>query len=299
VVLFGVTLVVFFMVHLIPGDPGRQILGSRATTAQVAALDHRLGLDRSLVAQYEDFASGLVRGDFGQTISGTRRPVVDAIVPRIMPTLLLGIYSIVLTIMLAVPVAIISALRANRLADHLIRGTSVVFYAVPEFWFGVLLAMLFGLQLHFFPTSGYSSVFPSGTLETLTLPAVTLALAGFPILARILRASMIENLSAEFVVAAHARGLSKGRVLLRYTLRNSLTSSLTFVGISLGALVGGAVVVEQVFGIAGLGSLLISSVSARDYPTVQALTLLFAVAVLAGNLLADLGYGALDPRVRL
>jgi peptide/nickel transport system permease protein len=297
-VLFGVTLVVFVVIHLVPGDPGRAILGPKASPAAVNRLNEELGLNQSLPAQYLEYLGNLLRGDLGHSIT-SHVSVGHLIGPRVLPSLALVAFALTISLLLAVPLAILSALRANRLPDHLIRSASVLMYAIPSFWLGLMLAVLFGLQLGIFPTSGFDDSFPSGLIQTLTLPAVTVAFITTPVILRILRSSMIDTLRSEFVTAARARGLREGRILLRYVLRDSLTASVTFIGIAMGTLLSFAVVVEQVFALPGLGSLLVTSVLARDYPTVQSLTLIFAVAVVLANLGADLTYRLLDPRVRL
>lgn len=297
-VLWGVTLVVFVVIHLVPGDPGRSVLGSRVSAAAVARLDHQLGLDRSLPDQYLHYVGGLVHGDLGQSITA-HASVGSLVGPRLLPSLALVAYAIGISLMLALPLGLLTAMRANQPVDHVVRLTSVVLYAIPSFWFGLMLAVVFGLKLQIFPTSGYDGSFPVGLLQTLTLPAVTIALFVFPVLMRLLRTSTIETLESEFVGAARARGLGGPRVLVRHVLRNSLTSSVTFIGASIGTLLSIALVVEQVFAFPGLGSLLVSSVLSRDYPTVQGLTFVFALIVVLGNLAADLMYVVLDPRVRL
>lgn len=297
-VLWGVTLVVFLVIHLIPGDPGRSVLGSRVSAEAVARLDHQLGIDRSLPVQYVDYLKDLVRGDFGSSIT-EHTSVGSLVAPRLLPSLALVGYAIGISLLLAIPLALLTATRVNLPTDHVVRTTTVVLYAIPSFWFGLMMAVVFGLELHLFPTSGFDGSFPGGLLQTLTLPATTVALFVFPVLMRLLRSSTIETLRSEFVDAARARGLGGARVLVRHVLRNSLTSSVTFIGASIGTLLSIALVVEQVFAIPGLGSLLVSSVLARDYPTVQGLTFIFALVVVLGNFAADVLYVVLDPRVRL
>jgi peptide/nickel transport system permease protein len=298
VVLWGVTLIVFLLIHFVPGDPGRAVLGTKASPAAVARLDHRLGLDNSIVTQYGDYVSGLAHGDLGTSITEFAS-VTSLIGSRLVPTLALVAYAVAVAIAIAIPLALIAALRVNRLPDHLVRLIAVVLYAIPAFWFGLMLAVLFGLKWHIFPTSGYNGSFPLGLLRTLTLPAVTIALFVAPVIVRVLRSSLIESLGSDFAQAARARGIGSRRVLVRHVLRSSLTATVTLLGVSIGQLVGLIVVVEQVFAFPGLGSLLVSSVLSRDYPTVQGVTLLFALLVVVANLMADLMYAVLDPRVRL
>jgi peptide/nickel transport system permease protein len=298
VILWGVTLVVFMLIHLIPGDPGRLVLGYKASAFAVRRLDHQLGLDRSLAWQYLHYLEGLVHGDLGTSISD-HVSVTSVIGSHIAPSVLLVTYAIVIALAVSTPLALIAALRNNRGADHAIRVGSVVAYAMPPFWIGLLLALLLGLKWGVLPTSGYDGGGPGSVLRTLTLPAITVALYTAPALLRTLRSSVIANLGEDYVDASRARGLSERRILVKHVLRNSLTSTVTLVGVSVGTLLSLAVIVEQVFAIPGLGSLLVASVIARDYPTVQGVTLVFAVAVVLANLMADLLYVVIDPRVRL
>ncbi len=196
------------------------------------------------------------------------------------------------------PLAFAAALARDRPRDHAIRLTSTVAFAMPSFWVGLMLALLLSLKLGWLPPSGYGTSF-LGHLRGLTLPALTLAISLSPLLIRVLRSSLIDTLGAEYIQAARARGLAERRVLVKHVLRNSLTSAVTLLGLLFAVLLSGAVVIENVFAIPGLGSLLVSSVSARDFPVIQALTLVFGVAVVLAGLLADLVYGAIDPRVRL
>ncbi|MGY2872884.1 peptide/nickel transport system permease protein [Marmoricola sp. URHA0025 HA25] len=297
-VLWGVTVVVFIAMHVVPGDPARAVLGPRATEEAVTQLQHELGLDQSLVHQYANYLGELTHGKLGDSITD-HAPVADLVRPRLEPSFLLVGISILLSLAAAIPLATLSALRANTIIDHTVRLASVVLYAIPSFWFGLILAIVFGLKLSLFPTSGFDGGSPAGIARTLTLPAITVSLFVFPILMRLLRASTLETLQAEYVESARARGLSGGRVLARHALRNSLTSSVTYIGASIGTLLSIDVAVEQVFALPGLGSLLVHAVQVRDYTTIQAVTFIFASAVVLGNLAADLMYMFLDPRVRM
>lgn len=297
-VLWGVTLVVFLIIHLVPGNPARQVLGPYAAPAAVRHLDHQLGLDKSLPEQYIAYMTGLLQGQLGESISA-HTSVASLIGPRILPSVGLVVYAMLISLIVATPLAALSALTANRAPDHAVRIGAVIWYALPSFWFGLMLAVVFGLEFHVLPTSGFDASFPGGMLETLSLPAITTALITTPVIMRVMRSSMIETLQSEAVVAARARGLAGMRAFRRYVLRNSLTSTVTFTAIAVATLLSFSVVVEQVFAIPGLGTLLVTSVLARDYPTVQGLTIVFATAVVVANLVADLMYAVLDPRVRL
>lgn len=296
-VLIGISLAAFILIHLVPGDPATIILGAQATPKAVATLNEQLGLDRSLPVQYLDFITGAVHLDFGESI--TQKTGVGSLIgSRAEVTLLLLVYSVLISIVIAVPLAIASALRRNRPLDHGIRLFSTLTFAMPSFLLGLLLILFFSLQLELLPTSGYGEGFV-GHLRGLTLPALTVGLYLAPILLRTLRVGIIDSLGTEYTEAAHARGLGRRRVLFKHVLKNSLISTVTVLGLNVGFLLSGLVVIENVFSLPGLGSELVSSIVNRDYPTIQALTLVFGVSVVVINLLTDLLYAYLDPRVRL
>jgi peptide/nickel transport system permease protein len=296
-VLIGISLAAFILIHLVPGDPAKIILGAKATPQAVATLNEQLGLDRPLTTQYIDFITGSAHLDFGESI--TQKVSVGSIIgPRVLVTFWLMVYSVAISIVIAVPLAVVSALRRNRPVDHGIRLFTMLTFAMPSFLLGLLLILIFGLDLGWFPTSGYGEG-TAGHFRGLTLPAVTVGLYLAPILLRTLRVGIIETLGTEFIEASRARGLSHSRIVLKHVLRNSLVSTVTVLGLNIGFLLTGLVIIENVFSLPGLGSELVSSIVSRDYPTIQALTLVFGVAVVAINLLTDLAYAALDPRVRL
>jgi peptide/nickel transport system permease protein len=296
-VLIGITLASFLLIHLVPGDPATIILGAHATPEAVANLNHQLGLDEPVLAQYWDFVSGAVTLDFGDSIK-QNTAIGPILGERIPVTAFLLLYSVAISIVVAVPLAIASALRRNRATDHLIRLFSMVTFAMPSFLLGLLLILFFSLKLGWLPTAGYGDGF-TGHLRSLTLPAITVGLYLAPILLRTLRVGIIETLDTEFVEAARARGLSERRIVFKHVLRNSLVSTVTVLGLNIGFLLSGLVIIENVFALPGLGSELVNSIFSRDYPLIQALTLIFGVAVVAINLLTDLAYAKLDPRVRL
>lgn len=296
-VLIAVTLIAFSLIHLVPGDPARLMLGTRATEESIAILRERLGLNKPLPAQYADFVVNAVRLEFGDSLF-LRTPIGPLIVERGKNSLSLLGYSIVVSLLIAVPLAVLAAVQRNRPADHLVRLFTTITFAMPAFWTGLLLVLVFALRMRIFPTSGLGRDF-TAYLISLTLPSVTIGFYLAPVLLRSLRASLIETLSAEFVEAARARGLGEGRVLLRHVLRNSLIAMITVLGVNVGFLISGAVVVENVFSIPGMGSLMVTSIIARDYPVIIAVTLVFGVAVVFVNLLVDLSYAVLDPRIRL
>ena len=296
-VLFIVTFVAFLLIHLVPGDPVRIMLGAHAPPSAVAQVRKQLGLDRSLVSQFASFLEGLPRGDLGTSIS-LQRPVRDIVGPRIWPSVFLLVYGTLISLLVAVPLGVFSALYRNRPADHTIRVVATVGLAMPSFWFGLLLVELFSLQLGWLPVSGYGSGF-LGHLESLTLPAITVGIYLAPLIIRTLRSSLIETLSADFVTSARARGFRETRVVGKHALRNALIATITILAINIGYLISGSVVIENVFAIPGLGSLLVSSIQMRDFPTISALTLIFGVLVILTNLLADLSYALVDPRIRI
>lgn len=297
-VLILVSIGAFVMIHLVPGDPARVSLGVLATPEQVAALHQQLGLDDSLLTQYWSFVSGAVGSfDFGTSFE-TSQPVSEEIGSRVGPSLLLVGMALLFSVIVAVPLGIVAAVRRHTRVDKAIQILPTLTMVMPSFWLALLLVQVFSLRLGLLPTSGYGDTFPEH-LRSLVLPAVTLALGLFPVLVRLLRSSVIETLGSEHVEAARARGLGETRVLLKHVLRNSAISVVTILGLLAGVLFSATVIVEQIFSIPGLGSLLVSAVGRRDLPVVSALVLLFGAVVLVLSLLTDLVYAWLDPRVRL
>lgn len=295
-VLLIITVAAFSVIHLVPGDPARVMLGSRATDEAVQVLREQLGLDKPLVTQYLDFLKAAVRLDFGDSLF-QRTAIGPIVAARAVHSLALVAYAVLISLVIAVPLALLSAIRRNLLADHVVRMLTTLAFCMPSFWTALLLVLLFSIRLKFFPTSGLGDS-PLAYLASLTLPAVSIGLYLTPILLRSLRASLIQTLSAEFVEAARARGFGEARILFKHVLRNSLIAMLTILGINVGFLISGAVIVENVFSIPGLGSLMVAAIVQRDYPVIVALTLVFGVVVVAANFLVDLSYALLDPRIR-
>ena len=287
----------FFLIHLVPGDPGRTALGPRASAEAVAALNHRFGLDEPLLTQYWHFLGNLVTLDLGISLQ-YRVPVTELIGTRIAPTALVILYGMTIAVLVAVPLAVVAAVHRDRLADHAIRTGGMTTFVMPPFWFGLMLALVFGLELGLFPTSGYRDGI-RGALWSLTLPAIAIGLNLAPLTLRALRAALITTLGSDYIEAARARGLSERRVLYRHALRNSFVSALTVIGVCFVAMIGSSVLIENVFAIPGLGQLLVSAVAARDFPVIQALLVLLGIAVVLVNLLTDLAYAVIDPRIRL
>lgn len=296
-VLLGITLASFLLLHLVPGDPARTLLGVRATPHEVAVLRHEWGLDKSLPVQYLDYLGRLLHGNLGTSIY-YQTPVASLISHALPVTLAMLALGALFGIILAVPLALLAATRPGRPADHAIRVVPLVGLGMPPFWVGFILLLLFGLTLHLFPAGGYGSSFGQH-LKSLILPGVTVAAVTTPILVRSLRTSLIEVLDSDFIRAATAKGLARRRVLLRHALRNTLVPAVSVLAVNLGYLLGGTVVVENVFGLPGVGNLLLTGIFNRDFDVVQSVTLVYAVIVVIINLSADLAYAALDPRVVL
>jgi peptide/nickel transport system permease protein len=293
----GVTLLVFLMIHLVPGDPARALLGVRATPRQIAELHHEWGLDRSLPAQYGTFLLRLAHGDLGRSV--TLDTTVGSVVGQRLPvTGLLIAVAIVFTVLLTLPLATIAAVRRDTPIDAAVRSLPVIGLGMPPFWVGIMLILLFALTVRIFPVGGWGNGF-AGHLRAAVLPALTIAIGITPITVRSLRASMIEVLGADFVATARAKGLSGSRVVRRHVLRNAAIPTLTVLAVNVGFLIGGTVVIEQVFAIPGLGQLMFNGISNRDFALVQGITLVFACAVVLVNLVTDLLYTVIDPRVGL
>jgi peptide/nickel transport system permease protein len=295
-VVIGISIVAFFLMRLVPGDPIRTMLGPRASDSVVAMLRARYGLDQPLPVQYVSFLQDAIRFDFGDSIT-FHRSVVGLIAARLGATTLLITYAAIISFAVAVPLATYSAVKANKIPDQAIRLVLMITFAMPAFWLGLVLILVFSLNLHLFPASGIGDSLPS-MLWSLTLPAITIGLYLAPVIIRSLRGSMIESLHADYVEAARARGLSESRILRRHVLRTSLIATVTIVGVNLGFLISGTVVVESVFAIPGLGSLLVNAVSTRDFPLIQGLALFLGLAVVVVNLGTDIVNILIDPRIR-
>jgi peptide/nickel transport system permease protein len=294
---FGVTLLVFFLIHLVPGDPARTMLGTRATPERIAQLHEQWGLDEPLPVQYWRFLVRLVQGDLGSSLFYSV-PAGRLVLERLPVTLWLIGLGTLLAVAIAVPLATIAAARRDRPSDHVVRAVPLVGLGFPQFWIGIMLLLAFALNSgRAFPVGGYGEGF-FGHLHSMFLPALTVALAISPILIRSLRASLLEVLESDFVATARSKGLPERRVLVRHALRNAVISMVTVLGVNIGFLVGGTLVVEQVFALPGLGQLMINSIFQRDFPLVQAVTLAFAVMVVLVYLTTDIVHALLDPRVR-
>jgi peptide/nickel transport system permease protein len=295
VVILGVTLIAFLTIQLVPGDPIRIMLHGRATDEIVAAAHERLGLDQPIPVQFARFVWNALHGDLGVSII-QKAPVTEIVGERLGASVFLLTYGALIAVLLAVPLALIAATYRDRPVDHVIRIGGMIGFAMPPFWVGLLLMLLFGLLLGLFPISGYGKGF-FGHIFHLTLPSLTIALFLAPILVQSLRSAMLDVLTADYIEVARSKGLSERRIMIKHVLRNALIPTITVLAINIGWLLSGAVIVEYVFSIPGLGSLLVRAVGFRDYPVIQGLTVVFAMLVVTVNLLADLTYILVDRRV--
>jgi peptide/nickel transport system permease protein len=296
-IVLGVTILVFFLIHLVPGDPARTMLGTHATPQRVALLHHEWGLDKPLPVQYWRFLGRMVHGDLGSSLFYSV-PAGRLVVHRLPPTLWLIGLGALLAVLIAVPLAALAATRRDRLPDHVVRVVPLVGLGFPAFWIGIMLLLAFALHLgRGFPVGGYGNGF-FGHLRSMFLPALTVGLAIAPILVRSLRASLLEVFESEYVTTARSKGLPERRVLVNHALRNAVISTVSVLGVNIGYLVGGTLVIEQVFALPGIGQLMINSIFQRDFPVVQAVTLVFAIMVVLVYLLTDVVHALLDPRVR-
>src|SRR5580700_4528070 len=292
----GVTIVVFFMIHLIPGDPAATILGIHATPKTVALLHQQWGLNRPLLSQYWLFLDRLLHGNLGLSLF-YGASVSSLILSHLPPTLWLLTYGTVLTVLISVPLAVLAASRRDGIRDHAVRAVPLVGLGMPPFWLGFLLIYAFAITFRVFPAGGYGAGLP-GHLRSMFLPSLTVAIALAPVVIRSLRASMLTVLGADYITTARSKGVSGRRLFIRHVLRNAIIPAITVLGINIGFLIGSTLIVEQVFALPGVGSLLVQAIFQRDFPVVQAVALVFGVMVVVVNLLTDVAYATLDPRVR-
>jgi peptide/nickel transport system permease protein len=298
-VMLVVATVAFVLIHLAPGDPASVIAGPYAAPEDVARLHHQLGLDRPLLVQLGHWYWRLLQGDLGTSIF-LRRPVMEAILDRAEPTLLLTTAATLVAVLLGVPAGVVSAHRHGRLADQALMVGAMLGASVPNFLLGLLMILVFAVWLGWFPVAGYVPLDagPWRTLRSLVMPAVALGLVQSALIARITRSAMLDVLREQFITTGRAKGLGESVVVHKHALRNAFVPILTVIGISFAVLVGGAVVVEQVFNIPGVGRLIISAVLRRDYPVVQGVVLVVGAIYVVINLLVDLAYLLIDPRIR-
>ena len=290
-VLLGVATLVFSLIHLVPGDPAQAMLGEGAAPQDVEELRRSLGLDRPLVEQYGVFLRQAAAGDLGRSFR-TGQPVTTMILERVPATAELAVAAMLVALIIAVPLGVVAAVWRGTAVDHGAMTFALAGVSIPNFWLGPLLAIVFAVELGWLPVSG------RGTWKHLVLPAVSLGLALAAILARMTRASLLDELRELYVRAARARGVSRSSAIVTHALRNSLVPLLTIVALQFGAVLTGAVITETIFAWPGIGRLLIQSIGFRDYPLVQGCILLIAVTYVTVNLMTDLLYGVLDPRIR-
>jgi ABC-type dipeptide/oligopeptide/nickel transport system permease component len=290
-VLVGVATLVFALIHLVPGDPAQTMLGESASAEEVAHLRTRLGLDQPLYRQYFNFMKGAVTANLGTSIR-TSQPVAAAIAERLPATAELAVAALAVALLIGIPLGVLAASRAGTPLDHVATTVALIGISIPNFWLGPLLAVVFSIELGWLPVSG------RGGIANLVLPAITLGAPMAAVLARMTRASVIEELREVYVLAARARGVSRARAILAHAFRNSLIPIVTVLGLHLGGVLTGAVITETIFAWPGVGRLLVQSISARDYPAVQGCILLIAVIYVTTNLFVDVLYGYLDPRIR-
>jgi peptide/nickel transport system permease protein len=290
-VALGISTLVFFLIHLIPGDPVEIMLGEGAQEANIAELRHQMGLDRPIGIQYADFLRGLIRGDLGRSIK-TREPVGAMIRSRFPATFQLTLFSMLIAVLVAVPLGVLAAVRQYSTLDYSSMLLALLGISMPNFWLGPLLIIFFSVKLGWFPVSGM------GGLSHMILPAVTLGTAMAALLARMTRSSMLEEIRSEYVKTARARGLSEAQVIFKHTLKNAMIPVITVIGLQFGSLLTGAIITETIFSWPGIGRLLITSINTRDYPVVQGCILFIAFSYLIVNFAVDIIYSYLDPRIR-
>jgi peptide/nickel transport system permease protein len=298
-VLFGISVLVFLLVHLIPGDVAQILLGTQATDQQIETLRRTFGLDRPLPLQYLDWLSHILRGDFGVSFR-TNRPVLPDLVSRFGVTLQLTLVSMIVALVVAIPLGVASAANRGRGSDAVARVLALLGLSIPNFWLGTLLILFVSLVLHWLPPVGFVSLLdnPWLAIQTLILPSLALGTAVAAFIMRLVRSSLLEVLRQDYVRTARAKGLHDRTVLYRHALKNAFIPVLTVIGVQVGYLLGGAVIIESIFSLPGMGRFLLDSISNRDYSIVQGGVLFIALIFSLVNLSVDLVYGWLDPRIR-
>jgi peptide/nickel transport system permease protein len=298
VVLLGVTVIIFVLLQLVPGDPVRVALGTRFDPETYDALRERAGLDAPLVEQYLSYLAHAVTGDLGVSFR-TGQPVTEILLERLPATASLAVTAVVIALLVAVPLGILAAVRSGSVWDYGATGLSQVGVSLPDFWMGILFILLFASTLGWLPPSGYEPFLesPGGWLEHVLLPAASVGLVTGAILTRFVRAAVLESLRRDYTRTARSKGLPEAVVMRRHVVRGALVPIVTVTGLQLASLLGGVIVIEVVFAWPGLGQMTLDAVRARDYPVVQGAVLLFATTFLVVNLLVDLLYAALDPRI--
>ncbi|MBL7178188.1 MAG: ABC transporter permease [Desulfobacteraceae bacterium] len=290
-VLFGISLLVFFMLRALPGDPAEVIAGEMATEDEVELMRHQLGLDRPVWTQYGLFLVRTIKLDLGRS-TRTQNLVTEEIGPRLLNTILLAVSATILACLFGIPAGILAAVRPYTWIDMLVTAGALFGMSMPAFWLGLMLIVVFSVKLHWFPVGG------AGGIEFIVLPAITLAAFLIASVARNTRSSMLEVLSQDYITTARSKGVREKMIILRHALKNSFIPVITVIGLQFGALLGGTVLTETVFAWPGLGRLLVASILSRDYPVIQGIILVFALLFVLTNLAVDLFYIYLDPKVR-
>ncbi len=293
------SVVIFAVIEVIPGDPASFMLGMNASDETIAALREQLGLNGSVVQRYLGWLGGMVQGDFGTSYT-YKVPVAELVAARVQVSLPLTLYALVLSTVIAIPVGLIAAARQGKPTDLAVMGTTQLGIAVPNFWFAMILVLLFAVKWKFFPAGGFpgwdKGIWPN--LRALTLPAIALALPQASILARVMRSSVLETLTQDYIRTARAKGLSQAQAVMRHAFRNALIPVLTILGLQFSFLLAGAIIIENVFFLPGLGRLIFQGITQRDLIVVESVVMLLVAAVILVNFLVDLAYAAVDPRLR-
>lgn len=290
-VLIGLTVLIFLILHLSPGNPVDMIVGPNATPEVYARVERDLGLDKPLLTQYLIFIRNAVKGDLGTSIL-QKRPVIEMINQRFPVTLELGFWGLILSFIIAVPTGIVAAINRDKNVDYISMAIALLGISVPSFFLGLMLLYFFAFRMNMFPISGY------GTWRHLVLPVITIGLTDAAVTARMVRSSMLEVLSQDYVRTARAKGILENKVIYKHALKNALIPIITLLGMRIGWIMGGSVILEMVFNRQGLGRLMVDAIFSRDYPVVQGSMLVLTTAVLLGNLLADILYAIVDPRIK-
>ena len=298
-VLIGVSIIIFFVLHILPGDPAQIILGTQATPEKLANLRHLMGLDRPIIVQYFDWLKGVFTGDLGHSISYDTS-VASLIGTRMEVTLFLTFFAIFLSVIIGIPLGIFAATHQGTPGDYLVMLFSQIGIAVPAFWTGILFIYFFAVKFHIFPAGGFIP-FSKGLipfLRSLILPTLSIAIVRASVLARMSRSSVLEVMREDYVRTARSKGLSERVVIYKHVLKNAFIPILTVIGLQIGQLMAGEIVIENVFYLPGLGQLVMRSIGQRDLPTVQAIVLFIAVLIILINLVVDILYGYFDPRIK-
>lgn len=294
-----VAVVAFLILHIIPGSPAALMLGPEATTEQIDEITKALGLDKPLLEQFCLWSLELLKGDFGDSYY-INMPVLSIILEKIPVTLSIAILAVLVAILLAVPLGVFSAIKHNTIYDQLFMTIAVLGISIPSFWLAIIFILIFSITFRCFPVQGYIPITESflGWIRHLTLPAIALGIRHSALMARMTRSSMLEVLSADYIRTLRSKGLAEKAVVFKHALKNSLIPVVTVIGLSFTALLGGALIIETVFAVPGIGRLMLSSIQRRDYPVVQGILIIFAIICVIMNLLVDLTYVYLDPRIK-